>query len=74
MDIGVRSQLATFLIMRALGRHGLALIAACAGAAGAQVRVNPTGVSVNAMDATTVFLSFGGFAANARARRCGVGS
>ena len=46
--------------MRALGRHGLALIAACAGAAGAQVRVTPTGVSVNAMDATTVFLSFGG--------------
>lgn len=29
-------------------------------AGGAQVRVNPTGVSVNSMDATTVFLTFGG--------------
>jgi hypothetical protein len=36
------------------------LIAAYGSAVGAQVRVNPTGVSVNAMDATTVFLSFGG--------------
>jgi len=39
---------------------GLAVVAACSGGLGAQVRVNPTGVSVNAMDATTVFLSFGG--------------
>ncbi len=32
----------------------------CAGALPAQIRVNPTGVSTNAMNATTVFLSFGG--------------
>ncbi|MBL0169916.1 MAG: hypothetical protein IPP90_04155 [Gemmatimonadaceae bacterium] len=32
----------------------------------AQVRVNPTGVSVNAMNATTVFLTFGGVSANLR--------
>jgi len=41
-------------------RLGLAIVAACSAGLGAQVRVNPTGVSVNAMDATTVFLSFGG--------------
>ncbi|WP_411281108.1 hypothetical protein [Gemmatimonas sp.] len=32
----------------------------------AQVRVNPTGVSVNAMNATTVFLTFGGVSAALR--------
>ena len=46
--------------MRALWTSGLSLVAMCAGSIDAQVRVNPTGVSVNAMDATTVFLSFGG--------------
>lgn len=40
---------------------------AVAGEATAQVRVNPTGVSVNAMGATTVFLTFGGVNANLRA-------
>jgi hypothetical protein len=47
-------------MMRASWRHSLALIAACGAPIGAQIRVNPTGVSVNSMDATTVFLSFGG--------------
>ena len=37
-----------------------ALIVAGIGPAGAQVRVSPTGVSVNAQDVTTVFLTFGG--------------
>lgn len=32
----------------------------------AQVRVNPTGVNVNTMNATTVFLTFGGVRANLR--------
>lgn len=32
----------------------------CAGALHAQIRVHPTGVSTNAMNPTTVFLSFGG--------------
>src|SRR5262245_50884223 len=31
--------------------------------ASAQIRVNPTGVNVNAQGATTVFLTFGGLAA-----------
>lgn len=47
------------------------LFIACAllalpGAVTAQVRVNPTGVNVNAMNATTVFLTFGGVRANLR--------
>ena len=47
------------------------LLAVALGAAtstgSAQVRVNPTGVSVNAMNATTVFLTFGGVNPNLRA-------
>lgn len=40
---------------------GLAFaLAACARDAAAQIRVNPTGVNVNAQGATTVFLTFGG--------------
>ena len=38
----------------------LVLWAGCPVSLVAQVRVNPTGVSVNAMNATTVFLTFGG--------------
>lgn len=55
-------------LRRAIGLPGLAecvavcvaMCTAAAGHAGAQVRVNPTGVSVNATGATTVFLTFGG--------------
>ena len=52
-------------------RRAFVAIAAClavaaAVPAGAQVRVNPTGVNVNANGATTVFLTFGG-TANRRA-------
>ena len=36
------------------------LVLAALTRAGAQVRVNPTGVSVSSMSATTVFLTFGG--------------
>lgn len=39
----------------------------CTGRLDAQVRVNPTGVSVNAMSATTVFLTFGGVSPTLRA-------
>ncbi len=38
----------------------LALLALSARASHAQIRVNPTGVSTNAMNPSTVFLSFGG--------------
>ncbi len=41
-------------------------IAARAESLSAQVRVNPTGVSVNAMNPTTVFLTFGGVQAHLR--------
>jgi hypothetical protein len=44
----------------------MALLVGVAGSAPAQVRVNPTGVNVNAMNATTVFLTFGGVSANYR--------
>ena len=40
----------------------LALIPCAFATAGAQIRVNPTGVNVNAQGATTVFLTFGGLA------------
>ena len=41
--------------------HSLLLIALLLPAAArAQIRVNPTGVNVNAQGATTVFLTFGG--------------
>jgi len=44
-----------------IGRKWTAIAAVMLSArATAQVRVNPTGVSVNAMDATTVFLTYGG--------------
>ena len=39
---------------------GFALVVSSSNRAVAQVRVSPTGVSVNAMGATTVFLTFGG--------------
>jgi hypothetical protein len=42
------------------------LTALTANSSGAQVRVNPTGVNVNSMDATTVFLTFGGVPATMR--------
>lgn len=45
----------------------LIALAAAAPAVSAQVRVNPTGVNVNAMGATTVFLTFGGVGATYRA-------
>lgn len=41
-------------------RAGTVIWLASALVAGAQVRVNPTGVSVSSMSATTVFLTFGG--------------
>lgn len=41
----------------------LPLIPCALATAGAQIRVNPTGVNVNAQGATTVFLSYGGLAA-----------
>jgi hypothetical protein len=40
------------------------LAAAAAASAHAQIRVNPTGVNVNAQGATTVFLTFGGLGAD----------
>jgi hypothetical protein len=51
----------------------LAALAGAAADAGAQVRVHPTGVNVNAQGATTVFLTFGGLAgyAPAEATWCG---
>ena len=45
----------------------LAAVAAIAVPLDAQVRVNPTGVSVSAMSATTVFLTFGGVPSTLRA-------
>jgi hypothetical protein len=54
------------------GRAGAVAAALLFGVAGAgrpadaQVRVNPTGVNVNAMGATTVFLTFGGVGATLR--------
>jgi hypothetical protein len=45
--------------VRVLAGCALVLLAS-ATTVDAQVRVNPTGVSVNSMDATTVFLTFGG--------------
>ena len=52
-------------VLRRLTSRGVSLVACGLGllsaeAAGAQIRVNPTGVNVNAQGATTVFLTFGG--------------
>lgn len=49
----------TFTPLRA-GITLLTILALPAVCANAQIRVNPTGVSTNAMNATTVFLTFGG--------------
>jgi hypothetical protein len=49
------------LTLRARNRCGLALLLVVfASRLGAQIRVNPTGVNVNAQGATTAFLTFGG--------------
>jgi hypothetical protein len=60
MDGVLRLQLEAVLRMLIGRRLALVLVTVLSTRAAAQVRVNPTGVSVNAMDATTVFLTYGG--------------
>jgi len=67
MTLASRTNVRSVMSPRVRAFVVLAVGAAIASPIEAQVRVNPTGVSVSAMNATTVFLTFGGVPATLRA-------